>query len=151
MYGDNVMSQVTLNLPTRNTSSKIAIYTTLINPVTKYAVIVTPIATALEETLILRDSRMTSLMIRTSLVISTVMVALVVPFFGYVMAFMGAFLSISASILFPCLCYLKINKASRRFGVELMFILAILVLGFIVAVMGTFISVRGIVRQVRNE
>ncbi|KAK4402989.1 Amino acid transporter AVT1I [Sesamum angolense] len=78
---------------------------------------------------------------QTSLVISTVMVALVVPFFGYVMAFIGAFLSISASILFPCLCYLKINKASRRFGVELMFILAILVLGFIVAVMGTFISV----------
>ncbi|KAL0358094.1 UNVERIFIED_CONTAM: Amino acid transporter AVT1I [Sesamum calycinum] len=35
MYGDNVMSQVTLNLPTRNTSSKIAVYTTLINPVTK--------------------------------------------------------------------------------------------------------------------
>ncbi|KAL0336369.1 UNVERIFIED_CONTAM: Amino acid transporter AVT1I [Sesamum radiatum] len=57
MYEDNVMSQVTLNLPTRNTSSKIAIYTTLNNPVTKYAIIVTPIATALEETLILRDSR----------------------------------------------------------------------------------------------
>ncbi|KAL0336370.1 UNVERIFIED_CONTAM: Amino acid transporter AVT1I [Sesamum radiatum] len=147
MYGDNVMSQVTLNLLTRNTSSKIAIYTTLINPVTKYAIIFTPIATALEEILILRDSRM----IRTSLVISTVMVALVVPFFGYVMAFIGVFLSISASILFPCLCYLKINKESRRFGVELMFILAILVLGFIVAVMGTFISVREIVRHVRNE
>ncbi|KAK4429996.1 Amino acid transporter AVT1I [Sesamum alatum] len=151
MYGDSLMSQVTLNLPTRNISSKIAIYTTLINPVTKYAIIVSPIATALEDTLVLRDSRTISLMMRTTLVISTVVVALVVPFFGYVMAFIGAFLGIGGSILFPCLCYLKINKASRRFGVELMFILVILVMGFIVAVMGTFISVREIVRHVQNE
>ncbi|KAI3467344.1 hypothetical protein Pfo_024007 [Paulownia fortunei] len=151
MYGEHLMSQVTLNLPTRNISSKIAIYTTLINPITKYAIIVSPIATALEETLILQNSRSTSLTIRTVLVISTVIMALIVPFFGYVMAFIGAFLSISASILFPCLCYLKINKASRKFGVELMFILVILVLGFFVAVTGTFISVRDIVKHVHTE
>ncbi|OVA08999.1 Amino acid transporter [Macleaya cordata] len=37
MYGDNVKSQVTLNLPTENVSSKIAIYTILITPIAKYA------------------------------------------------------------------------------------------------------------------
>ncbi|KAM7468533.1 hypothetical protein LguiB_016095 [Lonicera macranthoides] len=57
MYGDNLTSQVTLNLPTRNISSKVAIYTTLINPITKYAIIVSPIATAIEDTFPFRNSR----------------------------------------------------------------------------------------------
>ncbi|KAK4481597.1 hypothetical protein RD792_012499 [Penstemon davidsonii] len=151
MYGENVMSQVTLNLPIKNGSSKLAIYTTLINPITKYAIIVSPISIALEEKLMPRCSRPTSLIIRTTLVLSTVIVALCVPFFGYLMAFIGAFLSISASILFPCLCYLKINKASRSLGAELIFILVIIILGFFVAVTGTFISVRDIVKHLHTK
>lgn len=145
------MSQVTLNLPTKNISTKIAIYTTLINPVTKYAIIISPIATALEETRMLQDSRWMSLMIRTVLVISTVIVALIIPFFGYVMAFIGAFLSVSASFLFPCLCYLKINKASRNLGVELMFIFVVIILGSFVAVIGTVMSVRDIINHVQTK
>ncbi|KAL2516996.1 Transmembrane amino acid transporter family protein [Abeliophyllum distichum] len=148
MYGETLLSQVTLNLPMRSISSKIAVYTTLINPVTKYAIIVSPIATALEDALSSRSNIPISLIIRTVLVISTVIVALVIPFFGSVMAFIGAFLSISASILFPCLCYLKINKASRKFGIELMLIVVILVLGFFVAVAGTYMSVRDILNNV---
>ncbi|KAH6798071.1 hypothetical protein C2S52_022625 [Perilla frutescens var. hirtella] len=150
MYGENSMSQVTLNLPINHISSKIAIYTTLINPITKYAIIISPIATALEETFIkLNSSSMAiSLLIRTILVVGTVVFAVVVPFFEYVMAFIGAFLSVSASILFPCVCYLKMNKASREFGVEFVFILMILIFGSFVAVTGTFISVRNIVQHV---
>ncbi|KAK6159952.1 hypothetical protein DH2020_003333 [Rehmannia glutinosa] len=151
MYGENLMSQVTLNLPTKNISSKIAIYTTLVSPITKYAIIVSPMAIALEETLTLHNNKLIKLIIRTVLVISTVIVALVVPFFGYVMAFIGAFLSISAAVLFPCLCYLKINKASRKFGVELVFILVILVLGLFVAVIGTYVSIRDIVKHVSTK
>ncbi|KAA8532975.1 hypothetical protein F0562_032908 [Nyssa sinensis] len=135
MYGENLMSQVTLNLPTRNFSSKIAIYTTLINPITKYAIVVSPIATAIEDTFPFQNSRLFSFVIRTVLVISTVFVALAIPFFGYVMAFTGAFLSITVSILFPCFCYLKIKKNSISLGLELMLIMAIIVMGFLVAVM----------------
>ncbi|ERM94386.1 hypothetical protein AMTR_s00010p00251810 [Amborella trichopoda] len=51
MYGEEVKSQVTLNLPNGKLSSKIAIYTTLINPFTKYALVVTPIASAIEDAL----------------------------------------------------------------------------------------------------
>ncbi|KAI3467343.1 hypothetical protein Pfo_024006 [Paulownia fortunei] len=150
MFGGNVMSPVTLNLPTKHISSKIAIYTTLINPITKYALIMSPIVAALEEALILQNRRSISLIMRTVLVIITVIIAVLVPFFGNVMTLIGAFLSINASILFPCLCYLKINKASRKFGVELVFILVILVLGFFIAVTGTFISVRDIVKHVHT-
>ncbi|KAL6659711.1 hypothetical protein ACP70R_002540 [Stipagrostis hirtigluma subsp. patula] len=35
MYGESTMSQVTLNLPAGDLGSKIAIYTTLVNPLTK--------------------------------------------------------------------------------------------------------------------
>ena len=79
MYGEYLKSQVTLNLPIRKIGSKIAIYTTLINPLTKYAVITAPIATAIEDTLVFRNSRYLSILIRTVIVISTVVVALTIP------------------------------------------------------------------------
>lgn len=150
MYGENLMSQVTLNLPTRNISSKVAIYTTLINPITKYAIIVTPINTAIEDTFPLRKSRGISLLTRTVVVISTVIVALAIPFFGYVMAFTGAFLGTSVSMLLPSIFYLKINKSARKFGTELMLITIIIVVGMVVAVVGTYTSLIEIARHVQS-
>ncbi|XP_031274395.1 amino acid transporter AVT1I-like isoform X3 [Pistacia vera] len=147
MYGQHLKSQVTLNLPLRKIGTKVAIYTTLINPLTKYAIIITPIATALEDTSLLRGSRALSILIRTVLVISTVIVALTVPFFGYVMAFIGAFLSVTVSILLPCLCYLRINKGAQRFGMQLIVIVGILVIGSVVGVVGTYTSVKQIVKH----
>ncbi|KAJ8557198.1 hypothetical protein K7X08_002823 [Anisodus acutangulus] len=43
MFGSEVQSQITLNLPTKRSSSKLAIYTALINPIAKYALMMTPI------------------------------------------------------------------------------------------------------------
>lgn len=147
IFGQSLMSQITLNLPTQNMSSKIAIYTTLLNPITKYAIILSPIATAIEDTSLFRNSRSTSCLIRTVLVISTAVVALAVPFFGYVMAFIGSFLSVTVSILLPCLCYLNIYKGYRRFGLELVLIVAIVLMGIVVAVTGTYTSLREIVKH----
>ncbi|KAK7838774.1 amino acid transporter avt1i [Quercus suber] len=126
MYGENSNSQVTLNLPIRKINTKIAIYATLVNPLAKYAVIITPIADAIEYKFPSGSSRLISVLIRTAIVISTAVVALTVPFFGYVMAFVGAFLSVTTSMLLPCLCYLKINKTARSFGLELIIIVGIL-------------------------
>lgn len=139
------MSQVTLNLATRNISSKVAIYTTLINPITKYAIYVSPINTAIEDTFQFRG--LISFLTRTILVITTVFVALAIPFFGYVMAFIGAFFSTSVSMLFPCIFYSKINKPAQKLGVELVFIMIILVIGVAVAVVGTYTSIRDIARH----
>jgi vesicular inhibitory amino acid transporter len=148
MYGQNLKSQVTLNLPIRKISTKIAIYTTLINPLTKYAVIITPIATAIEDKFSFGKRRsIIRILIRTALVISTVCVACIVPFFGYVMAFIGAFLSVTGAMLLPCLCYLKINKTARSFGLELIIIVGILVTGSFIAVLGTYISLKQIVNH----
>ncbi|KAJ6768316.1 hypothetical protein OIU74_022056 [Salix koriyanagi] len=106
---------------------------TSFNPLTKYAVITAPIATAIEETFVFRDSRYLSILVRTVIVISTVVVALAIPFFGYVMAFTGAFFSVTVSMLLPCLCYLRIDKSARSFGLELVFIVGILMIGSFVA------------------
>lgn len=144
MYGEHLKSQVTLNLPLSKIGSKLAIYTTLINPITKYAVIISPIATAIEEARPFEGSRLMSLLIRTVIVISTVIVALTIPFFGYVMAFIGAFLSVSMSMLLPCLCYLRIDKAARSFGLELVVIGFIVVIGIVIGVVGTYTSLKQI-------
>ncbi|KAK6280855.1 PREDICTED: vacuolar amino acid transporter 1 [Theobroma cacao] len=145
MYGEHLKSQVTLNLPIKTISTKIAIYTTVINPLTKYAIITAPITTAIEEKSLFGNSRSLSIIIRTALVISTVIVALTVPFFGYIMAFIGSFLSVTSSILLPCLCYLKTNKTAQKFGFELVIIVTILVAGSFIGVVGTFTSIKQIV------
>jgi hypothetical protein len=60
MYGESLKSQVTLNLPSKNIGSSIAIYTTLINPFTKFALLITPIAEAIEDSLHIGKNRTVS-------------------------------------------------------------------------------------------
>ncbi|XP_066378591.1 amino acid transporter AVT1I-like isoform X2 [Miscanthus floridulus] len=86
MFGESLSSQVTLNLPSNRFASNVAIYTTLINPFTKFALLITPIAEAIEDKLHVGKNRTVSIFIRTALVVSTTIVALVVPFFAYVVA-----------------------------------------------------------------
>ncbi|KAJ4832961.1 Amino acid transporter avt1i [Turnera subulata] len=146
MFGSEVQSQITLNLPTNKLSSRVAIYTTLVNPISKYALMVTPIVNAAKNWLPGGyNKRSSSVFIGTSLVISTVIVALVVPFFGSLMSLVGAFLSLSASIVLPCLCYLKISGAYRRLGFDAVAIGSVVVLGVAVMVFGTYKSLVDII------
>lgn len=148
MYGDDVKSQVTLNLPEGNISSKLAIYTTLISPFSKYALMVTPLATAVEERLLAAGyKRSVNILIRTLLVVSTVVFALAVPFFGHLMALVGSLLSVMASMLLPCVFYLKIFGVARRGRAEVALIAAIIVLGSLVAATGTYSSLKKIVHE----
>ncbi|XP_076898263.1 amino acid transporter AVT1I-like [Bidens hawaiensis] len=149
MFGSQVDSQITLNLPTNKISSRVAICTTLVNPIAKYALMVTPIVHTIEEKyLSLYNTRKFSILIRTTLVISTVVVALALPFFGYLMSLVGAFLSTTASIILPSLCYLKISGTYRRFGLELVLIGFIVFVGILVAIVGTYMSLVDIARNI---
>ncbi|KAJ0042018.1 hypothetical protein Pint_19219 [Pistacia integerrima] len=141
MFGSGVQSQITLNLPTNTLSSRVAICTTLVNPISKYALMVTPIVNATKSCFPSHYSKKPySLIISTTLVVSTVIVALVVPLFGYLMSLVGAFLSVSASVILPCLCYLKISGLYRRFGCEMVAIVSIILIGVAVAIIGTYTS-----------
>ncbi|KEH19718.1 amino acid transporter AVT1I [Medicago truncatula] len=150
MFGDHLKSQITLNLPTNKISTKIAIYATVITPFTKYAMVITPIINAIEDKWHLCKRRPLSILIRTSIVISSVIVALFVPFFGYIMAFIGAFLSMAMSLLFPCICYLKMHKAARRFGLELIIIISIMSIGTFIGIQGTYSSLVQIVKNIKT-
>ncbi|KAL6009178.1 hypothetical protein ACLOJK_022405 [Asimina triloba] len=89
MYGDDMKSRVTLNLREKLISSRIAIYTTLVNPFAKYAMLIALVAMAIEERCHAESKIINSLStfaIRTFLVISTVTVAVAVLFFGALMA-----------------------------------------------------------------
>ncbi|KAG0470131.1 hypothetical protein HPP92_016226 [Vanilla planifolia] len=145
MYGEDLKSQVTLNLPIESIGSTIAICTTLINPFAKYALTITPIALAIEEWLIFSCKRSYSILVKTLLLISTVIVALSIPFFAFLMAFIGSFLSIMVSVLLPCIFYLKIYRVSQRNRFEFTIVVGIIVSGVLVSMVGTYSSVEQII------
>ncbi|KAE8696574.1 Eukaryotic aspartyl protease family protein [Hibiscus syriacus] len=103
IFGDSVESQFTLNMPTEFLASKIAICTVVIITISKYALTLTPTALSLEELLSSTWFRSygVSILIRTALVISTLVVAMKVPFFAFVMALAGSLLAMLITIVFP--------------------------------------------------
>jgi len=149
MFGSKVDSQITLNLPLNKISSRIAIYTTLVNPISKFALMATPITNALKDLLprTYKNNRVTNMSVSTVLVISNVIVALAVPFFGSLMSLVGAFLSVTASILLPCLCYLRISGSYRKFELETVAIVVIVLVAIAVGISGTYTSVVEIVQN----
>ncbi|KAG4388786.1 hypothetical protein GLYMA_09G238000v4 [Glycine max] len=148
MTNKHQFSYVTLNLPLDKVSSKLAIYTTLVNPISKFALMVTPITDALKDLLpSTYRNRVTSILGSTVLVMSTAIVALTVPFFGDLMSLVGAFLSITASILLPCLCYLQISGTYKKYGYEVVAIVAIIIAGIVMGISGTYTSIMDIVHH----
>ncbi|XP_058755577.1 amino acid transporter AVT1I-like [Vicia villosa] len=146
MFGQEVESQVTLNLQTGKLSSRVAIYTTLVNPIAKYALMLTPVINAIKAK-VSCNKRATHMIISTSLLVSSLVIAVTIPLFGYLMSLVGALLSVSASILVPSICYLKISGAYKRFGSGMIINYSIIVMGVAIAVFGTYRSLVDIIQN----
>ncbi|BAH92517.1 Os04g0201500 [Oryza sativa Japonica Group] len=119
MFGESTESQFTLNLPSNLVASKIAVWTTT------YSNIV---------------------MLRSALVLSSLIVALSVPFFGLVMSLVGSFLTMFVAYILPCACFLAILRRTVTWY-QVLLCVFIIVVGLCCAGVGTYSSLSKIIQN----
>ncbi|KAM0005910.1 putative amino acid transporter, transmembrane domain-containing protein [Helianthus debilis subsp. tardiflorus] len=127
MFGESTESQFTLNLPKNLFASKIAVWATELIPLKH------------------QQTRFYSILIRTTLVISTLLVGLSIPFFGLVLSLIGSLLTMLVSLIFPCACFLRLlkGKITRFQGSLCVLTIAI---GIISSVFGTYTALSKIIQ-----
>ncbi|KAK1627175.1 hypothetical protein QYE76_001490 [Lolium multiflorum] len=142
MFGENTMSQFTLNMPQQYIPSKIAIWMTIVNPYTKYALTMTPVALSIEEALPKKmRNYLAGMCVRTALVISTVIVALSFPYFALVMALLGSVFTMLVALILPCACYLSIKRNLVPLW-EVSLCITIILIGMVCACIGSYTSIK---------
>ncbi|GMN72215.1 hypothetical protein TIFTF001_052810 [Ficus carica] len=148
IFGDSIDPQLTLSMPKQFVASKVAVWTMVIIPLTKYPLTISPVAMSLEELLPsdLSESSTVSVFIRSSLVLSTLVVALTIPFFATVMALIGSFCAMVVSFIFPCASYLSLFR--ERLGkLEIASCVFIIIVAVICSVLGTLSATAELIAQ----
>ncbi|CAH1414484.1 unnamed protein product [Lactuca virosa] len=117
MFGESKESQYTLNLPTNLIASKVAVWTTVVNPFTKYMLTISPVAMSLEELIPSNHmkSHVYSILIRTTLVFSTLLVALSIPFLFH----LGRLRPTRKQLNLICFRLRKLERACKRKWIHL--------------------------------
>ncbi|XP_047172070.1 amino acid transporter AVT1C-like [Vigna umbellata] len=151
MFGEAILSQFTLNLPQELVATKIAVWTTVVNPLTKFALTISPVAMSLEELLPSNHAKsfLYCFFIRTGLVLSTLVIGLSVPFFGLVMSLIGSLFTMLVSLILPCVCFLKIlrGKVTR---LQAAVCVTIITVGVVCSAFGTYSALSEIIKSLRG-
>ncbi|KAL8136403.1 hypothetical protein V2J09_002404 [Rumex salicifolius] len=128
MFGEFTQSQFTLNLPQELIASKIAVWTTELIPRQHL------------------KSHLYPILIRTALVISILLVALSVPFFGLVMALIGSLLTMLVTLILPCACYLSILRGKVQ-RIQASVCILVIAVGLISSAFGTYSALSQIIER----
>ncbi|CAK9170622.1 unnamed protein product [Ilex paraguariensis] len=153
MFGPEVNSQITLSMPPNLIFSKIALWATVLTPMTKYALEFAPFAMLLEHSLPPSMKPSTKMIIRGSvgsfLLLAILALALSVPYFEYVLSLTGSLVSVGIGIIFPCAFYTKIfwTQLSKPLVVLNLFLVAF---GLVLGISGTISSFKLLVHRAHS-
>ncbi|KAK7359353.1 hypothetical protein VNO77_01308 [Canavalia gladiata] len=149
MFGPDVKSQVTLSMPPKQIITKIALWATVLTPMTKYALGFAPFSIQLEHKLPSSMSSRTKMIIRGSvasfLLLIILALALSVPYFEHVLSLTGSLVSVFICLIFPCAFYIKICWAQISKSL-LVLNMSIITFGFLLGVIGTISSSKLLVK-----
>ncbi|KAM0869131.1 hypothetical protein ACQ4PT_040874 [Festuca glaucescens] len=102
LFGPTVNSQVTLSMPPRLVFTRVALWATVLTPVTKYALEFAPFAIQLEHHLPATMEPRARVIIRGSIgsagLLLILALALSVPYFQYVLSLTGSLISVAISV-----------------------------------------------------
>ena len=153
MFGDDLKSHVTLNLPSKYIASMVASWLKLIVPITKFAkfaLLLSLMSFAVDRLIPLSSSSWTflvaSIMARTTLTFSIFFIALLFPLFSYILALVGSTFSVSICIIFPCLLYLRLMRWCVP-HLEVFVCISLILISFVVGVICTTFSIRSYVEE----
>ncbi|XP_051118302.1 amino acid transporter AVT1H [Andrographis paniculata] len=154
LFGAQVNPQITLSMPRNLVVTKIALWATVLTPMTKYALEFTPFAIQLEQNLPDSLGPRTKMIIRGSigsiLLLVILVLALSVPYFQHVLSLTGSLVSIAICIVLPCVFYTKIFWP--RIGRPLFLLNVVLVsCGIIMGAFGTFSSSKSLMASFTRE
>ncbi|XP_022761051.1 amino acid transporter AVT1H-like [Durio zibethinus] len=150
LFGPQVNPQITLSLPQHHFVTKIALWSTVLTPMTKYALEFAPFAIQLEHNLPDSLSCRMKLIIRgcvgSFLLLLILALALSVPYFEHMLSLTGSLVSICICLILPCAFYIKLSwpLISRRL---LTLNLSLIAFGSLLGVLGTISSAKLLIKS----
>jgi len=125
MYGEGTLPQIIQNLYTTLNSKTYFIGTMvswiiIIVPITKFALLMDPIAFSVTQFInskcptLNTESRPFFMSLRTFIGTMVLICTILIPKFHSILGVMGSALSTVTALIFPIVCYLKINKDASR-------------------------------------
>lgn len=154
LFGPGVNSQITLSMPRHLFVTKIALWASVLTPMTKYALEFAPFAIQLEQNLPTKMSSGTKLFIRATvgsfLLLIILTLALCVPYFEHVLSLSGSLVSVFICLIMPCAFYIKIcgPQISKPL---ITFNLILIAFGSFLGVVGTISSSKLLIQNLKSR